>query len=936
MEEMLSKFIDEKKQEHEEMEIFIREFKTTNELLLKEQNNLLSELGIEVHGLSRVMNDVLILKNKVKGVITRGKRMKTGIAYNDEINNTNEEPSELPHDKSEEPRDSILRNEPQKTKETVSQPSVEVQVPSIPFPNRLRKKRSPTTKVFGKSKTTHINLPFIEAIIQMPKYAKFLKSLLTNKSRLEEACTVTMNARCSAVTNCHPRKKTQGLGLGKPKHTRICLELADRSIQYPRGIVENVLIKVNKFVLPIDFVILDMLEDSRIPIILGRPFLATARAMIDVFNKKIMLRLDDTIHKETQDLLEKDQSDLFLLKDLEKGVNQLDQDNCSPKRDKIIYDFIIRGIDSIDMAYSGEQQNDSPDNIRSEHLYSASASEIENKRPKLKTLPSHLEYSYLNGNESFPIIISSKHSKKEKKYFVGFFQIPIAPEDQEKTMFTCPYGTFAYRRMPFGLCNALATFQRCMTPIFHDLVEEFMEVFMDYFLVFGNSFDNCLVNLEKMLARCEDTNLVLNWKKCYFMVREGIVLGHKIYRSGIEVDKAKIDVIAKLPYPTNVKGARSFLGHAGFTVDDCKKTFNILKEKLTTAPIIISPDWNFPFELMCDASDFAIGAVFGQRIDGKFKPIFYASKTLNNAQENYTTTKNELLPVIFAFDKFCPYFVLSMTIVYTDHSTLKYLFNKQDGMMIVFDVWGLDFMGPFPNSRGNTYILVAVDYVSKWVKAQALPTNDARVVFRFLRGLFARFGVPKALISDRGTDFCNSQLEKALEKYGVTHRTAYKTPTGCTPFRMVYGKACHLPVEIEHKAHWPLKQCNMDLSLASKSRLMQLNELAESRDGAYENTIIYKQQTKKWHDSRLHGDKNLKVGKKVLLYNSCLKMYPGKLKSKWSGPNTVKTIYPYGAIEITDRNGFSFKLDGQRLKKYYKTNIDKGNDDVIDFENGIT
>ncbi|GKA03018.1 reverse transcriptase domain-containing protein [Tanacetum coccineum] len=176
-------------------------------------------------------------------------------------------------------------------------------------------------------------------------------------------------------------------------------------------------------------------------------------------------------------------------------------------------------------------------------------------------------------------------------------------------MFTCPYGTFAYRRMPFGLCNALATFQRCMTTIFHDLLEDFMEVFMDYFLVFGNSFDNCLVNLEKMLARCEDTNLVLNWKKCYFMVREGIVLGHKIYRSGIEVDKAKIDVIAKLPYPTNVKGVRSFLGHAGFTVDDCKKAFNILKEKLTTAPIIISPDWNFPFELMCDASDFAVGAV---------------------------------------------------------------------------------------------------------------------------------------------------------------------------------------------------------------------------------------------------------------------------------------------------------------------------------------
>ncbi|GJW87763.1 reverse transcriptase domain-containing protein [Tanacetum coccineum] len=221
--------------------------------------------------------------------------------------------------------------------------------------------------------------------------------------------------------------------------------------------------------------------------------------------------------------------------------------------------------------------------------------------------------------------------------FSGFFQIPIAPEDQENTTFTCPYGTFAYRRMPFGLSN-----------------------------------------LDRMLAR-----------------------------SGIEVDRAKIDVIAKLPYPTNVKGVRSFLGHAGFYrrfikdfsmiskpmtqllmkdakfdfSDDCKKAFNILKEKLTSAPIIISPDWNEPFELMCDASDFIVGAVLGQQIDGKFKPIYYASKTLNNSQEHYTTTEKELLAVVFYFDKFRQfrqYLVLLQTMVYTDHSAFKYLFSKED------------------------------------------------------------------------------------------------------------------------------------------------------------------------------------------------------------------------------------------------------------------
>ncbi|GJV00233.1 reverse transcriptase domain-containing protein [Tanacetum coccineum] len=256
--------------------------------------------------------------------------------------------------------------------------------------------------------------------------------------------------------------------------------------------------------------------------------------------------------------------------------------------------------------------------------------------------------------------------------FSGFFHIPMAPEDLEKTTFTCPYGTFAYRRMPFGLCNAPATFQRCMTAIFHDMVEDFMEVFMGDFSVFGNSFDCCIANLDKMLARCEETNLVLNWEKCHFMVKEGIVLGHKISGAGIEVDRAKINVIAKLPYPTNVKDTKFDFS------DDCKRAFNILKERLTTVPIIISPDWNVPFELMCDTSDFAVGAVLGQQIDGKFKPTYYANKTLNNAQEHYTTTKKELLAVVFSFDKFRSYLVLSKTVVYTNHSTLKYLFSKQD------------------------------------------------------------------------------------------------------------------------------------------------------------------------------------------------------------------------------------------------------------------
>ncbi|GJY42665.1 reverse transcriptase domain-containing protein [Tanacetum coccineum] len=257
--------------------------------------------------------------------------------------------------------------------------------------------------------------------------------------------------------------------------------------------------------------------------------------------------------------------------------------------------------------------------------------------------------------------------------FSGYFQIPIDPLDQEKTTFTCPYGTFAYRRMPFGLCNAPGTFQRCMVAIFHDMIEKTMEVFMDDFSVFGDSFSSCLSHLDKMLQRCEDTNLVLNWEKCHFMVKEGIVLGHKISKSRIEVDKSKVDVIAKLPHPTTVKGIRSFLGHAGFYrrfiqdfskiarpmthlleketpfifSKECIEAFETLKMKLTQAPILVAPDWDLPFEIMCDASDFAVGAVLGQRKTKHFQPIHYASKTMTEAQTHYTTTEKELLAVVY-------------------------------------------------------------------------------------------------------------------------------------------------------------------------------------------------------------------------------------------------------------------------------------------------
>ncbi|GJW82963.1 reverse transcriptase domain-containing protein [Tanacetum coccineum] len=288
--------------------------------------------------------------------------------------------------------------------------------------------------------------------------------------------------------------------------------------------------------------------------------------------------------------------------------------------------------------------------------------------------------------------------------FSGLLLDPIDPMVKKRQHSHGPYGTFAYRRIAFWAMHAPGNIPRCMMAIFHDMIEKTMEVFMDDFSVFGDSFSTCLSHLEKMLKRCEDTNLSLNWEKSHFMVKEGIVLGHKISKSGLEVDRAKVEVIAKLPHPTSVKGVRSFLGHAGFYrrfiqdfskiarpmthlleketpfffSEECIDSFNTLKRKLTEAPILIAPDWDLPFELMCDASDFAIGAVLGQRKNKHFQPIHYASKTMNEAQTHYTTTEKELLAVVYAFEKFRSYLVMSKSIVYTDHSAIKYLFAKKD------------------------------------------------------------------------------------------------------------------------------------------------------------------------------------------------------------------------------------------------------------------
>ena len=760
--------------------------------------------------------------------------------------------------------------DPPQGEQSPSREERKISVPP-PFPQALRRRKSSVnqTEMLEVLRQVKVNIPLLDMIKQVPTYAKFLKDLCTVKRGLNVNKKAFLTEQVSAIIECKtpvkykdpgcptisvniggisvekalldlgasvnllPYSMYKQLGLGELKPTTITLSLADRSIKIPKGTIEDVLIQVDRFYYPVDFVVLNTepvaVGPNHVPIILGRPFLATSNAIINCRNGVMQLTFGNMtlelnifhLGKRHMHSGEDDFEEVCIIDTIleEQANEQQVQDLLAPELSEclemqqelqgtnLVQGYWRRKIEILPLLIGDEPK--------------------EPQQLDLKPLPAELKYAFLEENEQCPVVISSllttaqehnllhllknnkqalgwkifdlkginpsicthhiyleeeskavrqpqrrlnshlqevvrievlkllqagiiypisdstwvsptqvvpkksgvttvKNEKGEelstrlttswrvcidyrrlnevtrKDHFPlpfidqllerisghpfycfldgysGYFQIEIAPKDQEKTTFTCPFGTYAYRRMPFGLCNAPATFQRCMLSMFSDMVERIMEVYMDDITVYGGDFEECLTNLETILQRCIEKNLVLNWEKCHFMVNQGIVLGHIISSRGIEVDKAKIELISKLPPPTNVKTIRQFLGHAGFYrrfikdfskiakplykllekdakfvwERECQKSFEELKFHLTTAPIVRAPNWQLPFEVMCDASDLAIGAVLGQREDGKPHVVYYASKTLNEAQRNYTTTEKELLAVVYALDKF--------------------------------------------------------------------------------------------------------------------------------------------------------------------------------------------------------------------------------------------------------------------------------------------
>ncbi|CAN6544105.1 unnamed protein product [Malus baccata var. baccata] len=593
---------------------------------------------------------------------------------------------------------------------------------NAPFPRRfMQSKKDESDKdILDTFRKVQVNIPFLDAIKQVPKYAKFLKELCITRNRVSNKEVVRVSENVSAVLQrklppmCKdPGSFTIPCVIGNTRFESAILDL---------GVLEDVLVQANHLVFPAEFYVLEM-EDlnhsPKLPILLGRPFMKTARTKIDVFKGTLTMEFDgevidfnisdamryphdghscfsiDVIDSWAQEFLDDLSEDAlektlttaigWTLTDikgiipttcmhrilLEEGAKPSREAQCrlNPPMMDVVKKEIIKLVDCRVIYPISDSHW-----VSSVQVVPKKSGVTVVKNEDNELVPTRIQtgwrvcidYQKLNAmtrKDHFPLPFIDQMLERLAGHsfycfldgYSGYNQIVIAPDDQEKTSFTCPFGTFAYRRMPFGLCNAPATFQRCMVSIFSEFVEKIIEVFMDDFSVFGDSFDACLNNLTLILQRCIETNLVLNWENAILW---------RFIKDFSKIGQPLCCLLQK---------------EVAFEFNkECETAFKTLKDMLTSAPIIMPPDWNLPFELMCDASDYAIGAVLGQRRNKQPHVIHYASRTINDAQLNYSTTEKELLAVVFALDKFRSYLLGTKVIVYSDHAALKYLLTKKE------------------------------------------------------------------------------------------------------------------------------------------------------------------------------------------------------------------------------------------------------------------
>ncbi|XP_070017689.1 uncharacterized protein [Nicotiana sylvestris] len=767
-----------------------------------------------------------------------------------------------------------------------------------------------------------INVPLVEALEQMPGYAKFMKDLV-NKKRSTDCETIkkTHQALCDlgASINLMPYSVFKTLGIGQPRATSMRWQIVDITIKRPLGIIDDVLFRVDKFILLVDFVILDCEVNYKVPIILGRPFLATRKALVDmeageltfqVGHEKVVFHVCKSRKQRNStevctfvDLVTKvivdDTSTIINVEDPLEAVDATLE--VLQRRKKAIGWTLAdtRGISPAFCMHKIILEDDAKTSVEHQRRLNAVVQEA----VKIEVI------KWLDAGVAYPISDSSWTSP-----------VQCVPKKGGMTVVTNEQNELITTRIVTGWRN-----------------------------------------LDKVLARCEETNLVLNWENATLWSR-------RAFSSAIRSQSTQLWIRKKVIVHTDHEALRYLM-----TKKDSKA------QLMRWVLLLQEFDLEIVDQKGCEnqmADQFSRLEEEGRPCDGlEINDSFPDEQLLSVSMNNmpwFADVANFLVTGIvpcelssnqrkklkwdsldYYWDE--PYFhhggartaskVLSCGFywptLYKDEDELVKRcdecqraggISKKDEMPLttilevyIFDMWGIDFMGPFVSSCVNTYILVAIDYVSKWVEAVALPNNESRSVVNFLKkSIFTRFGTPRAIISDGGSHFSNKAFDTLLAKTNSSkklddalwaYRTTYKTLIGMSPYRSVFGKACHLPIEFDHKAVWALRKLNLEWDVAANLRVEQLNELDEFRFHAYSSSSLYKDKMKYLHDKYSSGNE-FKVADLVLLFNSRLRLFSGKLKSKWSRPFEVVLVTPFGALHLKNKNGEINRVNRHRVKHY--------------------